>query len=102
VADALSIVHNRPGPAWVPGLGPREQPLWDEHAAFIDDLAAAGSLLLAGPYADWSGSLLLLQLPADDVRTLLRGDPWVAEGVLAEPDVRSWLVWVDGLGVAPR
>ena len=30
---------------------------------------------------------------------MLRSDPWIAEGVLAEPDVRPWLVWVDPRGI---
>ena len=93
-----SIAHNRPGPRWVAGLGPREQPLWDEHAAFIDELADRGELVLGGPYEDWSGSILLFALPVAEVRAMLRSDPWVAEDVLAEPDVRPWLVWVDPRG----
>lgn len=102
MTGSWSIAHNRPGPQWVAGSGPREQPLWDEHAAFIDGLADRGVLLLGGPYEDSSGSMLLFALPADDVRELLRGDPWVPAGVLAEPDVRPWLVWVDRLGLGAR
>jgi uncharacterized protein YciI len=99
VSGTWSIVHNRPGPAWLAGRGPREQPLWDEHAAFIDELAERGVLLLGGPYEDWSGSLLVFVLPAGEVQDLLQHDPWVPAGVLAEPDVRPWLVWIDRLGL---
>jgi hypothetical protein len=95
-----TIVHQRPGPAWVAGRATREQPLWDEHAAFIDDLAERGLLVLGGPYEDWSGALLLFALPAAEVRALLRDDPWVTEGILGDPDVRPWLVWVDRLGLS--
>jgi hypothetical protein len=99
VIGPWSVVHNRPGPAWVGGRGPREQPLWDEHAAFIDGLAERGLLVLGGPYEDWSGSVLLFALPAPEVRELIRDDPWIPAGVLAEPDVRPWLVWVDPRGL---
>lgn len=102
MAGPWSIVHNRPGPAWVAGLPTREQPLWDEHAEFIDGLAERGVLLLGGPYEDWSGALLLFELPAEQVTALLRDDPWVVEGLLREPDVRPWLVWVDRVGLGSR
>src|SRR5206468_12306128 len=39
--------------------GTREQPLWDEHAAFIDQLVDAGFILMAGPLVDEGGSLLI-------------------------------------------
>jgi hypothetical protein len=31
--------------------GTREQPFWDEHAAFIDQLVADGSILMGGPFS---------------------------------------------------
>jgi uncharacterized protein YciI len=37
----------------------REQPLWDEHAAFIDQLVADGFILMGGPLVDEGGSLLI-------------------------------------------
>jgi hypothetical protein len=35
-------VFRSPGPAWVAGTPTREQPLWNEHAMFIDNLFNAG------------------------------------------------------------
>jgi uncharacterized protein YciI len=99
VAGSWTVVHNRPGPRWVAGKGPREQPLWDEHAAFIDALAERGHLALGGPYEDWSGSLLVFTLPVSETRATMQNDPWVVEGVLAEPEARPWLVWVDPHGL---
>ena len=32
--------------------GTREQPLWDEHAAFIDRLVAEGFIWMGGPLVD--------------------------------------------------
>jgi hypothetical protein len=37
--------------------GTREQPLWDEHAAFIDQLVDDGFILMGGPLVDEGGSL---------------------------------------------
>ena len=37
--------------------GTREQPFWDEHAEFIDRLAAEGFILMGGPLVDEGGAL---------------------------------------------
>ena len=37
--------------------GTREQPIWDEHADFIDRLVAEGFILMGGPLVD-EGALL--------------------------------------------
>jgi hypothetical protein len=43
VRDETLFVVDRPaGSEWVPGKGAREQPFWDEHAAFMDDLFERG------------------------------------------------------------
>ena len=39
--------------------GTREQPLWDEHAAFIDQLVDDGFVWMGGPFVDEGGSLLM-------------------------------------------
>ncbi len=54
VSTTLYLVFRNPGPAWLPGLPTRQQPLWDEHAVFIDRLFDRGRIVLAGPYADCS------------------------------------------------
>jgi len=48
-------VFLRPGSQWNPDLPVREQAYWDEHARFVDALFAAGTVILAGPFADGSG-----------------------------------------------
>jgi hypothetical protein len=37
------------GPNWDPSRGNREQPAWDEHAAFFDSLVDKGVVILGGP-----------------------------------------------------
>jgi hypothetical protein len=38
----------------------RNQPFWDEHAAFIDALVAAGFIRMGGPLGDEGGALLIV------------------------------------------
>ena len=94
-AGPFSIVQFDPGPRYVQGRSPREQPFWDEHAAFIDDLAARGQIVLAGPFAVWTGALLIVRGDLSEVTATFVTDPFVAEGVFALPRVRPWLMWVD-------
>jgi hypothetical protein len=62
---ATFIVFRRPGPAWVSGLGSRQQPGWDEHAAFMDGLYESGRVLIGGPYSDFSRVMLWLGRPTN-------------------------------------
>ncbi len=45
---------------WNPDKPVREQAYWDEHARFMDSLFEAGTVLLGGPFADGSGSMVIL------------------------------------------
>ncbi len=56
----LFLVFRDPGPAWVAGVPTRLQPLWDEHAAFVDRLFENGRVCMAGPYADYSRALVIV------------------------------------------
>jgi uncharacterized protein YciI len=76
--------------------GTREQPLWDEHAAFIDQLVADGFVLMGGPFVDEGGSMLIVN--ADDeveVREKLKHDPWMKHGVLQLEGVKRWQIFID-------
>jgi uncharacterized protein YciI len=39
--------------------GTREQPFWNEHAKFIDQLVDDGFILMGGPLVDEGGALLI-------------------------------------------
>ena len=74
----------------------REQPFWDEHAAFIDKLVADGFILMGGPLVDEGGSLLIVN--ADDeneVREKLKDDPWREHGILKLESVKRWQIFID-------
>src|SRR2546429_4127147 len=84
------------GPNRDPSKGTREQPLWDEHAAFIDQLVAEGFILLGGPLVDEGGSMLIVN--ADDemeVREKLKSDPWMKHGVLKLESVKRLQIFID-------
>jgi uncharacterized protein len=91
------VVRWRAGPTWVSGP-PDDQPGWDEHAAFIDELIARGIFVMGGPFADYSGSLTLLEnVTEQEGRELVLQDPFVKNGVFVLDDVRAWNVYVDEL-----
>jgi uncharacterized protein YciI len=91
------FVRWRAGPTWKSGAV-TEQPRWDEHAAFIDELIDRGVFVLGGPLADWSGSLSFFEnMSVDEVRETIAKDPFVENGVFELEDVREWLVFVDEL-----
>jgi uncharacterized protein YciI len=92
----LFLVFRNPGPSWVPGLPSRQQPLWDQHATFMDRLFEQGRIILAGPYADYSRVLLVVAArDAKEAQELLRDDPWNRQGILVESEVIEWSIFLD-------
>jgi uncharacterized protein YciI len=74
----------------------REQPLWDEHAAFIDQLVVEGFILMGGPLVDEDGAMLIVNAnDEDEVREKLRNDPWMEHGVLKLESVKRWDIFID-------
>lgn len=99
------VVINEQGPAWVPGRPMREQPLWTEHAAFIDDLAERGVIVFAGPLRGGPRHRALLVIRAADeawLRSQLREDPWIRDGILREVEFYTWEVLVGKLPTERR
>ena len=102
VSKTLFLVYRNPGPAWVPGRGSREQPLWNEHAVFMDRLFDDGRIVLAGPYADYSRILLIVQASdRDEAAGLLVDDPWTRQGILVTSEVVEWTVFLDSRRTEP-
>jgi uncharacterized protein YciI len=96
VTTTLYLVFRDLGPSWVKGLPSREQPLWDEHAVFMDRLFDEGRIVLGGPYADYSRVLLIVAARnTDEAAELLRDDPWTKSGILVHGEVIEWTVFLD-------
>jgi uncharacterized protein len=86
----------RPGALWNPDKTAREQPFWDDHARFMDDLFDAGVVVLGGPFADRTGSLVIVKAAdAAQVREMFRRDPWTVQDVLAVSEVKEWVIFLD-------
>ena len=91
------LVRWKAGPTWTSGTVD-EQPGWDEHAAYIDDLIERGVFVMGGPLADQSGSLSVLEnVTEEEARELIAADPFVANGVFELDEVRGWNIFVDEL-----
>jgi uncharacterized protein len=90
------------GPRWDHGRGNREQPFWDEHAAFADELVDRGVVIIGGPIAsDDPEDIALLAVEAADgdaVRAVFDADPWTVHRVFRIKSVRQWSLWLDGRG----
>ena len=76
--------------------GTREQPFWDEHAAFIDQLVAEGFILMGGPLVDEGGSLLIFNAEDEnEVREKMKNDPWLKQGILKQESIKRWQIFID-------
>ena len=88
------------GPNRDPSKGVREQPFWDEHAAFIDRLVDEGFILMGGPLLDENGlphsALLIVNAENEnEVKEKLTRDPWFERGILKLQSVTRWEIFVD-------
>jgi uncharacterized protein len=55
-------------------------------------LDKAGKVLLAGPFTDKTGSLIVLDLPSlEEARAFMDADPYVTQGVFARYEIHPFL-----------
>jgi uncharacterized protein YciI len=88
------------GPNRDSSKGVREQPFWDEHELFIDQLVDEGFILMGGPLLDEGGMPrgALLIVNAEDevgVREKPKNDPWFEKGILKLDSVERWQIFID-------
>jgi len=94
------IVISSVGPNRDRSKGTREQPFWDEHAAFIDQLVEEGFILMGGPLVDEEemphGALLIVTAEGEnEVREKLKNDPWFEKGILKLESLSRWQIFID-------
>jgi len=90
------IAISSAGPNRDQSKGTREQPFWDEHAAFIDQLVDEGFILMGGPLADEGGALLIVNAKDEnELREKLKNDPWFEHGILKLESVKRWQIFID-------
>ena len=85
---------------WDRALGIREQPFFDEHAVFANELVDRGIIIFGGPVAsDDEDDIALLAVEAPDedaLRSFFDPDPWTVHRVFRIKAIRSWTIWLDG------
>jgi uncharacterized protein YciI len=92
------LVVREPGPRWLHAKPLRDQPGWEAHARFMDELFVEGRLLFGGPLPDVPGKVVLvLAAPSrESVFELLDADPWARDDVLRTTSVAAWEWSLDG------
>jgi uncharacterized protein len=92
----LFVAISSAGPNRDPSKGTREQPFWDEHAKFIDQLVEDGAILMGGPFVDEGGAMLIFNAGGEnEVRSKLKDDPWAEHGILRLESVKRWEIFID-------
>jgi uncharacterized protein YciI len=62
------------------------------HLERMAPLDKAGKVLLAGPFTDKSGSLIIIEASSvEEVRTFIEADPYVTNGVFARYEIHPFL-----------
>lgn len=96
MSNQTYIVLSRAGANRKLSLGSREQPYWNEHAAFIDALVDEHFILLGGPLTDEGGAMIVvLAESVEAVREKLNDDPWYRHGILSLERIVRWEIFVD-------
>ena len=76
----------------------REQPGWDEHAKYMDDLFDSGFVLFAGPLEGEREVLWIVNAESEEqIRGRMAQDPWAANGMLRPELIERWTVVLDAL-----
>ena len=94
------IIISSIGPNRDQSKGTREQPFWDEHAAFIDQLVEERFILMGGPLIDEHemphGALLIVSAEDEnEARNKLKNDPWFEKGILKLERIERWQIFID-------
>jgi uncharacterized protein YciI len=63
-----------------------------EHRVYLHQQAEAGKLLMAGPFEDESGGLIIFEAGSEaEVRDIMNADPFTTKGVFATTDIKPFL-----------
>jgi uncharacterized protein YciI len=112
-APAQDVMHRyflvllRRGPAWTQESTPESEKLGEGHMANIHKMAAAGKLVVAGPFeapegdrAALAGVFVFDVATKEEVQALVAGDPAVAAGRFSVEILPWWSK--EGLGYVAR
>jgi uncharacterized protein YciI len=90
-----AVIRER-GSAWNASRAMREQERWAEHAAFMDELADSGFIVMGGPLGDGDNTLLIVDAQSDEaIHERLAADPWTPMNMLSVARIDPWHVLLD-------
>lgn len=89
------IVTFEPAQNWKHRSHVWEQPLWREHAAFVNRLHADGLFYMGGPVADGSRTMVILEGAQEIIRDRVLQDPWIEGDVVRLASMEPWNVLMD-------
>ncbi len=96
IGKSFYMLLSKAGPNRDHSKGAREQPFWDDHAAFIDALVDDHFITLGGPLEDEGGAVLVVRSDSeDDVRATMSQDPWYRNGILELVALKRWTIFID-------
>lgn len=84
---SLFVIIGRDGPEGTA----RRKLFRSEHLAYLEPLSSAGKVVVAGPFTDGSGSLIVFE--ADSLEAAIaqaKNDPYVTRGVFDSYDVKPF------------
>jgi uncharacterized protein YciI len=96
VKTLFAVLRAR-GPAWDPATPMRAQPQWSEHAAFMDNLADDGWIVLGGPVGEEEEEFLFAVKARDEeeIRARLARDPWSQAQMLQIRSIHRWTILLE-------
>ena len=84
---SLFVIIGRDGPEGAL----RRKSFRAEHLAYLEPLSRAGKVVVAGPFTDGSGSLIVFEAESLEAAVeQARNDPYVTRGVFASYDVKPF------------
>jgi uncharacterized protein YciI len=94
------VVISSAGPNREPSKPTREQPFWDDHAAFIDQVVEEGFMFMGGPLVNRDGlpqgALMIVSAQDEnEVAEKLKNDPWFQRGILKLESIKRWQIFID-------
>jgi uncharacterized protein YciI len=91
----FAVIRTR-GPSWDADKPLRSQLQWDEHARFMNALAADGLIVLGGPLGEGPDVLLAIKAANEaEARATLGGDPWSESGMLDIKSIQTWTILLE-------
>jgi uncharacterized protein YciI len=98
MAAAMTVLHAVKlghGSGWDQSQPLEGQPLWPEHADFMDAMMEEGMIVLGGPIGDGDHVLLIFDAEPEQIRARLAADPWHQRDMLFIEQIEPWLIRLD-------